>query len=63
MVLHPTVIACGASDGSDYSKRRVLKKAEVWMGGGGKYNESDLDILPFNFLELRLFLILLTVKC
>lgn len=34
MVLHPTVIACGASDGSDYNQRRVLKKAEVWMGGG-----------------------------
>jgi hypothetical protein len=33
MVLHPTVIAYGDSEGIDYSTKRILKKAVVWMHG------------------------------
>jgi hypothetical protein len=32
LVTQPAVIAIGNSDGSDYTVRRVLKKAVVWMG-------------------------------
>lgn len=48
MVTQPAVIAVGSSDGNDYSVRRVLKKAIVWMGQpdrrlieyGGEPNEK-----------------------
>lgn len=32
LVTQPAIVAIGKSDGSDYSSRRVLKKAIVWMG-------------------------------
>lgn len=34
MVLHPSVIAYGDSEGTNYATRRILKKAVVWMHGG-----------------------------
>jgi hypothetical protein len=32
LVFHPAVILYGDSEGTDYSTRRILKKAVVWMG-------------------------------
>jgi hypothetical protein len=32
LVTHPAVILYGDSDGQSYAKKRVLKKAVVWMG-------------------------------
>lgn len=32
LLCHPPVIMCGDSEGMDYTRRRVLKKAVVWMG-------------------------------
>jgi hypothetical protein len=32
LICHPPVIMCGDSEGMDYTRRRVLKKAVVWMG-------------------------------
>lgn len=32
LVTQPAIVAIGKSDGSDYSSRRNLKKAIVWMG-------------------------------
>jgi hypothetical protein len=31
-IFHPAVILYGDSEGTDYSTRRILKKAVVWMG-------------------------------
>jgi hypothetical protein len=33
MVVHPAVIAYGDSEGLNYSTKRILKKAVVWMQG------------------------------
>jgi hypothetical protein len=33
MVFHPAVIAYGDSEGTDYSRTRILKQAVVWMRG------------------------------
>jgi hypothetical protein len=42
LVIHPAVYAIGDSEGNNYSTRRILKKAVVWMGT----KDHQVDYFP-----------------
>jgi hypothetical protein len=39
LVTHPAVVVHGDSRGTDYSRKRILKKAVVWMGDSYYQNQ------------------------